>query len=46
MPKSPLRRVAYRLAAPILKLFPELGGTLVLLAHRADSLEAKMAVAS
>lgn len=36
-PRSPRRRAAYRLAAPILKLFPELGGTLVLLARREDS---------
>jgi hypothetical protein len=46
MPKTSLGRVVYRLAAPILKLFPELGGMLVLLAPRDVSLEAKMAVAS
>jgi len=46
MPKSSLGRVVYRLAAPILKLFPELGGMLVILAPRDVSLKAKMAVAS
>jgi SAM-dependent methyltransferase len=36
-PTSAARRTLYRLASPLLKLFPELGGTLILLARRDDA---------